>query len=508
MEGHHMKLGKNHLKSVACVVGVALAMLAGNVHAQQVPIPQTAAEVPGPAPGPMTKAYVQMVGHMACFWGWPLVYVYNQRTQLTKVPEPGLLAGALPIAPMNQVAMLTGYIDPGETFIGDPNQDVVYGIGFLSLEKEPVVIQVPDFGDRFWTIPVYDARTDQINEFGLQYGTKPGFYMIVGPNWKGDTPPGIAGVVRSSTDYATAMPRIFMNDSPEDHAAIQPALNQILFYPLSQFDGTMKTKNWSKVPSFPVPKTKTPPKYSSTGPPWVDPATYFDRLRTVMKQVPPMPGEEALYSWIGSVLDAAAKDPEVMKTLQATALAADEDMITPMMRWRYNGQPAGNGWTSPANNGAFGTDYYHRAGAVKADPHDNKRNETMYFYTDTDSRLRQLVGSSSYAVTFPKGQLPPVKGFWSLTMYNPDHYFYPNALKRYALGTKNKSLKYKPDGSLTIYLGNKSPGKEKESNWLPAPVGDFSILIRAYWADQAILDGTWNPPTVSRVLMGDSAQVK
>jgi hypothetical protein len=102
---------------------------------------------------------------------------------------------------MNQVAMLTNYVSPGETSIADPNQDVVYGLGYLSLEKEPVVIQVPDFGDRFWTIPVYDARTDQISELGLQYGTKPGFYMVVGPNWKGDIPPGIAGVVRSSTDF-------------------------------------------------------------------------------------------------------------------------------------------------------------------------------------------------------------------------------------------------------------------------------------------------------------------
>jgi len=200
-----------------------------------------------------------------------------------------------------------------------------------------------------------------------------------------------------------------------------------------------------------------------------------------------MPGEEALYKRIGSVLDEPAQDPEVMTTLRETAFAADKGMIAPMMQWRYNGQPAGNGWTSPANNAAFGTDYYHRAGAVKADPYDNKRNETMYFYTDNDSELRQLVGESSYTVTFPKGQLPPVKGFWSLTMYNPQHYFDPNPLKRYALGTKNKSLKYNPDGSLTIYLGADSPGKEKESNWLPAPAGKFSIWLRAYWPDQAML---------------------
>ena len=111
----------------------------------------------------------------------------------------------------------------------------------------------------------------------------------------------------------------------------------------------------------------------------------------------------------------------------------------------------------------------------------------MYFYTDNDSQSQQLTGKSSYAVTFPKGQLPPVKGFWSLTMYDPEHLFYPNSINRYALGTKNKMLKFNPDGSLTIYLGTESPGQDKESNWLPAPSGDFSIWLRAYWPDQAVL---------------------
>jgi hypothetical protein len=161
-----------------------MLMPVASAQAQQVAIPQTAAQVPGPAPGTMTKAYVQMVGRIAYMWGWPLVYVYNQRTELTKAPEPGLLAGVLPVSPMNQVAMLTTYIAAGERFIADPNQDVVYGLGFLSLEKEPLVIQVPEFGDRFWTVPVYDARTDQISELGQQYATKPGFYMVVGRTGK------------------------------------------------------------------------------------------------------------------------------------------------------------------------------------------------------------------------------------------------------------------------------------------------------------------------------------
>ena len=492
-----MKLKRARLLAMTALCAIGAATIAGNVLAQQVTIPQTAAEVPGPALGPMTKEYVQMVGRMAYLWGWPLVYVHNQRDALSKAPEPILLNGVLPLAPMNGVVMLTSYISPAERYIGDPNQDVVYGLGYLSLEKEPVVVQVPDFGDRFWTLPVYDARTDQISELGLQYRTKPGFYMIVGPDWKGATPSGIAGVIRSSTNFGIAMPRIFMNDTPEDHAAIQPALSQIQFYPLSQFDGIMKTKDWNKIPK--IDRKGVPAKYSSTQPPWVDPEIFFDELPSVMKEVPPLPGEEALYKQIGSVLDEAAKNPEVMKTLRETAFAADPELIAPMMRWRFNGQPAGNGWTSPANNGAFGTDYYHRTGAVKADPYDNKRNETMYFYTDNDTSLEQLVGESSYAVTFPKGELPPVKGFWSLTMYDPEHYFAANALNRFALGTKDKTLKYNADGSLTIYLGHNSPGADKESNWLSAPAGNFSIWLRADWPDQAILDGSWKPPVVSRL---------
>jgi hypothetical protein len=349
-------MGKIRLGFLASVFAATIP--ATGALAQQVPIPQTAAQVHGPAPGLMTKEYVQTVGRMAYLWGWPLVYVYNQRTQLTKVPEALLLNGAVCVAPMNELAMLSDYVNPGETLIADPNQDVVYGLGYLSLQKEPVVFQVPDFGNRFWTLPVYDARTDQISELGLQYRTKPGFCMVVGPNWKGATPTGIAGIVRSSTDFAVTMPRIFMNDTPEDHAAIQPALNQILIYPLSQFDGKMKIKDWSKLPI--VNRPGKPAEYSSTQPPWVDPATFFDLLPTVMKQVPPMPGEEALYKWFGSVVEAAAKDPEVMKTLQDTAFAADKELIVPMMQWRFNGQSAGNGWTTPPNNGAFGTERLRR----------------------------------------------------------------------------------------------------------------------------------------------------
>ena len=497
MKGHYVKPGMKHLKSTACAIGTVLAMLVGDLQAQQVPIPQTAAEVPGPTPGPMTKASVQMMGRMAYVWGWPLVYVYNQRTELTKAPETGLLAGILPIGPMNQVVMLTGYINPGETFIAIPNQDVVYGLGWLSLAKEPVVIQVPDFGDRFWTFPVYDARTDEISELGLQYGTKPGFYMVVGPNWKGATPAGIAGVVRSSTDFAVTMPRIFMDDTPEDHAAIQPALSQIQVYPLSQFDGKMKTKDWSKLPHFPVPKEKTRPEYSTTQPPWVDPATFFDQLPTVMKQVPPMPGEEALYKLIGSVLDAAAKDPEVMKTLRETAFAADKELVAPMMQWRYNGQPAGNGWTSAEQQRRV----WHRLHP----PYGRSEGLPLLQQAQRDGVLlyrQRLEVTAACGQVVVRGHLPEraapagegllvVDGVQPRTLLLPER---AEALRaRHQEQVAEVQRRRQPDH---LSREPSRPAKRRNPTGYRRRLGNFSIWIRAYWPDQAILDGTWKPPVV------------
>jgi hypothetical protein len=226
-------------------------------------------------------------------------------------------------------------------------------------------------------------------------------------------------------------------------------------------------------------------------------AAAFAEQAAVMKQVPPLPGEEALYAWIGSLLSAADNDPQIKQTLKETAAEAEREMVTPFLQWRYNGRSAGNGWNSPINNAEWGTDYLNRTATAKSNMFENLPTETKYIYTDDDSQGQQLNGENTYVITFAK--VPPVDGFWSLTLYNSEHFFHPNPLNRYSLGTKNKSLKYNADGSLTLYAGAKSPGADKESNWLPASNGPFSLYIRAYWANKDIIDGQWKPPIVSRV---------
>src|SRR5262249_32031365 len=150
---------------------------------------------------------------------------------------------------------------------------------------------------------------------GKQNGTKPGFYLLVGPNWKGEKPAGVTEVYRSSTDLNVIFPRVFQSDDPEDKAAVQPLLSQIVVYPLTEFDGKMKTKDWHKTPDFPAP-----PGAGKGETKWVIPEKFFDQLPEVMKEIPPLPGEEALYKTIQSVQDAAAKDPKIKAILTQTAI--------------------------------------------------------------------------------------------------------------------------------------------------------------------------------------------
>jgi len=176
----------------------------------------------------MTREYVQSVGRTAYLFAWPLVNAAHRNAAMSQAPEPGLMGGILTLA-HNSVSVLTDYISPGQRFVTCPNQDVVYGFGFSDLDMSPLVLQIPEFGDRFWVYALYDQRTDEFSQIGKAYGTKPGFYLLVGPNWNGEKPDGITAVIRSSTALVATAPRIFQNDSAEDKAAIQTVLSQIVF---------------------------------------------------------------------------------------------------------------------------------------------------------------------------------------------------------------------------------------------------------------------------------------
>jgi hypothetical protein len=431
---------------------------------------------------------LRVLARQAYVWGWPMVYVHNCREAVRKVPAPGK-SGGMPVAPINQLSMLTDYISPKQTLVPCPNQDVVYGLGMFDLSLEPVVVQVPDFGDRFWLYQLGDQRTDGFADCGKIYGTKPGCYLVVGPTWNGDVPSGIAGVFRSPTPTAYCIPRVFQDDTAEDRAAVQTVLNGIMAYPLSKFTGAARTTNWLKSKWLPSVMTGDRAKR-------VVPERFFDDLAKVLECVPPRAGEEAFYGEVREMLAKAEKDARVKTLLVAAALQTENEIVNPLFQFRNFGTKLPANWTTVNNGAAFGDDYLTRTAVAKSNVFVNRNHETKYFYQDLDSTSLRLSGNRSYRITFAKGQLPPTTGFWSLTLYNDAHGFHPNNLNRYSIGTKSRQLQYNADGSLTIIVQAAAPSAAEEANWLPTPAGEFSLYLRAYGPDVAITSGQWTPPAV------------
>lgn len=476
-----------------CLVSAAIPTA---THAEPIALsPSIAASMPnGPVPGTkITEAYARLIARDAYFWAWPLVNMANRRAAYTEIPER-IYAGAAPMAPLNELTMLTDYFPPDVRLVACPNQDVVYGGGLIALDKSPVVIQAPDFGNRFWVYQVVDSRTDGFAQLGKMYGTTPGFYLLVGPDWHGEIPKGITKVFRASTNTGNVIPRVFLDDTQEDRSEIQDVLKGIMMYPLDQFDGTMKSTDWKTL------KKVKGAEGADAETPWVIPGKFFDALPAALSDAPPLPGEEARYAQVKAVIDAVRKDPALRAAVDDETLKADAELITPLFQFRNFGIQLPHHWSTTNNTAAFGTDYFTRTAIAKSNIFVNAPTETKYFYQDLDADGKRLDGSQAYEVTFAKDETPPVNGFWSLTLYNENHFFAPNDLKRYSIGTKNKTMKYNPDGSLTIHIQPNSPGPDKEANWLPSPDKEaFSLYVRSYWPKAAIVEGAWTPPAVKAV---------
>ncbi|HSD91726.1 MAG TPA: DUF1214 domain-containing protein [Methyloceanibacter sp.] len=198
------------------------------------------------------------------------------------------------------------------------------------------------------------------------------------------------------------------------------------------------------------------------------------------------------------MLQAADDDRSLRNALREAAEESDEKLVGPLLEFHNFGVKLPHRWTTVVNSAEFGVDYYTRTAVGKSNIFINRPAETRYFYQDFDANgVRLNGGAGRYAVTFK--QVPPVKGFWSITLYDKYHFLAPNEIGRFALGTRSKELRYASEGSVTIYIQKDRPDAELVSNWLPAPADEFSLYIRAYWPLPPIQDGRWTPPPVGAV---------
>jgi hypothetical protein len=224
---------------------------------------------------------------------------------------------------------------------------VVYGAGLLALDVSPVVVQVPDFANRFWVYQAVDLRTDSFADLGAMYATEPGFYLLVGPQWTGPVPEGITKVFRATTSTGFVGPRVFQDDTPQDRAAVQAVLQDINVYPLSMFDGTPKRRDWRQVPQFPNPAGSGGAAEAH----WVFPDTFLDQLPQVLQDAPALPGEEARYGQLLALVDAAQQDPKLKAAVIDEATQAEAELIAPLLEFRRFGLPLPHHWTHDQQRG-------------------------------------------------------------------------------------------------------------------------------------------------------------
>ncbi len=474
------------------VAAAALALLAGS-RAIQSPAAVVLAESAA-AFHPAHPESVRAVAREAYVWGWPLAYVHQCRSRLALVATAGK-SGGLPVAPLNELAMLTDQAAPRTTLVPCPNRDVLYGFGIFDLAETPVVVQVPDFGGRFWLYQLGDQRTDGFADMGSMHGTRPGCYLVVGPGWNGAVPRGIVGVLRSPTRHAYCIPRVFFTAADGDRAAAVAAVAGVMAYPLDEFTGTPRRRDWTKLRWLPRLSREENA---------VAPERFLEILPDLLDDVPPLPGEESLYARLRGFVAAVAADPAIAAVAGAAMHDADREVVAPLFEFRNVGLPLPAGWTTVVNGAAFGTDYLTRTAVARSNVFVNRHRETKYYYLDVDATGARLEGSRRYEITFPPGSLPPAAGFWSLTAYDARHALPPGSAARHSIGTRDTSLEFAPDGSLTIVVepadapgadeAADASGEHATQNRIAAPEGPFSLYLRLYAPEATALDGRWTPP--------------
>ena len=432
----------------------------------------------------------------AYIYGYSMMTTEVTRVQMTNVPKPTEEL----MAPTGMFSNVPRYPAANYRGVSAPNADTLYSFAWLDL-SEPQVFSHPDFGSRYHLFEVVDLwMSDLANSPGARTGDgKAANYMFTGPGWKGKVPAGMKHIP-VATQYMVIAGRIFADGTEQDYKAVNALQAQLKITPLSAWG-----KNYTPT-AAPVDKT---PAFSMTDKPQqvlIDMGVkgYFNMMASLMCKAAPPAAEDgpilAKMATIGIVpckpFDPAALDSAAqagLKDVPQQALKTIEGNVDSM------GEMV-NGWIISKGLGEYGTNYLKRATVAAFGWPANREKDAVYPYTKIDSTGATLNGANKYTLTFPKGEQPPVKGFWSITMYEIDTgwWFVPNALNKFTVSPRD-NLKSNADGSITLYFQHESPGKDKEANWLPAPKGDFIPMMRMYWPQEkspSVLDATWSPPQV------------
>jgi hypothetical protein len=461
------------------------------------------------------EKYVEALARIVYYWGLPAIDTMGRTSSWQLMKAPGATMGLFPGAPKNTMGYLDDHMPPAQRKVVTPNNDTIYGVGLFDLAADNVVLQTPTDVPKghYWTVQIVDVFTTVTHQIGSASGTPGGKFLLVGPDWKGEKPAGFIDVLRSPTNVGGAFGRSFAAHTPEAKATARAVLNQIGIYPSSQdksglrnFDCEASARNKVFPPGITPEMVTNDPDMLRARP--VNAKTFWSDLEKALDANPKVgPDDAAMAGQARTLLALRKSSLEWCAFLDRVALAADTELHDGA-KYHEVGVDAGNGWQRQENGGAWGTDWFGRAQAAVVYIYVNDFHEAIYFIRGTDAKGAFLQGRYTYTMKFPKNALPPVDrsrgGFWSLTMYDQDYYMLahsPNG--RTNIGTvylDAEELSFAADGSLAITLSHAEPeGKEDRRNWLPAPEGQFALIVRAYVPTQPLLDGTYALPDVERV---------
>lgn len=431
----------------------------------------------------LSSEVISEIAKEAYIYGYPVVENYRvmyHSTQDKDYPQ---------YAPFNEFYYSRNVLTPKDTLFVSPNVDTPYSYAVLYIKDEPVVLTVPAHEkERFIGIPVYDLFTYVIYTISPKnMSEKGGHYMVAGTDWKGDVPEGIDHVIRCETELAYVLIRtqLFnMNDLPNVHK-IQDGYK---IQTLSQFTG--------KNPQTEAPEYLMPP-LSPQSPTTQNETQFFDVLNFALKFVYPEPSENKLMKRFAEIGIVPGKKFEVpdstfRKAVLDGMVAAQREMIEYLPKITSSAQIFGSRET-------LGDNYMGRAVGAWTGIYANSPEVFLGIAgVERQADGKPFSGENKYTLTFGKDDFPPVDAFWSITLYKlPSRSLYDNTINRYAINSPMiNSLKRNMDGTTTIYIQHDSPGKEKESNWLPCPNGLFTMSFRCYMPKAELREGKWSSPPV------------
>jgi len=489
-----MKFTKTkHLPALGLALGLALLTVTGcGKKADPVVQAGKKEEAKGVlAPG---IAETKAIAEEAFIYGLPIVMNYAVMNEFVVDKNSGQYKG-----PFNIISNEARVFTYKDTAVVTPNSDTPYSMLWLDLRAEPMVISVPAVDKkRYYSVQLTDGNAYNYGYIGSRAtGVDAGSYLVVGPDWKGETPAGIKKVFQSSTPFALSIFRTQLFDAGDMPNVVKVQAGYQA-QPLSAF---------LKQPAPPAaPDVKFVPATTAG-----IKENFYAYLDAALQFVPVSEEDRAVRARLASIGIGPGKTfdfKDLSLEHKAAVLLAMKEGDDKVDKYLNDGMKDINGWKVGSlfgDRAFYKGDWLKRAAAAKGGIYGNDGVEAMYPMTRVDGAGATLDGSKhNYTLTFGKDQLPPVHAFWSVTMYDgKTQLLIENPINRYLINSPMlPGMKKNADGSLTIHIQKDSPGKDKEANWLPAPNDSIYLVMRLYWPKTqapSILppgEGSWNPPSV------------